>query len=297
MLICDAHSDTLHAIRNDDRAKTDITLERLEKGHVNLQTLAMFVGDSEKMEDIELAFTQMLKAFEHLKQNGYVQAFDPSETQEGKVKVMLSIEGCEIFKESVDEIDRFKEMGVRMAALVWNYKNALGMPAKFDDTTGLTPFGKQAVKRMMQLKVAPDVSHLNIKGFYDVLEQGAVPVASHSCCRKLCNHFRNLNDDQLKAIFSVGGFVGVNFYPSFLNETGVATLDNVVDHIVHMMDKGGTKGVGFGSDFDGIETKVQGLENPLGYENLINQMRKRRFTEEEIKDVCGNNFLNYFKRI
>ena len=174
---------------------------------------------------------------------------------------MLTIEGGEAFGGDAAQVDRFADLGVRMAALVWNNENGVAHPALSGSGEGLTPLGWDIVSRMRSRHMAVDVSHLNERGFYDLLDGKAPPLASHSCARALCDHPRNLSDHQLRCLFEAGGYVGVNFYPLFLSDDSRADLDRVVDHIAHMCDLGGEAHVGLGSDFDGIETHPEGLRN------------------------------------
>ena len=296
MLICDTHCDTLYRrVRYPDEA-SDVTMERLNGGGISLQTLALFVGGDPRPETVRRLFDGMLAEFERLKDAGWVQAFDPREAEDGRVKVMLSIEGCEIFGTSLEAIAEWRDRGVRMAAITWNHLNALGTPAKINATDGLTPFGRQAVREMARVGMAPDTSHLNERGFYDILEMGIVPLASHSCCRALCGHARNLTDDQLKALFQAGGYVGLNFYPWFLSDDGRCTLDTLADHMLHMLELGGEGMVGLGSDFDGIEVKVPGLEHPGHLPALFETFERRGITGEILEGIAGKNLLRYYER-
>ena len=200
MILCDTHCDTLYALATRPGQPTDVTMERLQRAGVSLQTLALYVGGSPKQEDVKALFDKMLRVFEHLKEQGWEQAMDPREAEDGKVKVMLSIEGCEILEDGLDTISRWRDRGVRMAAITWNYENALATPAKLNSRDGLKPYGREAIREMARAGIAPDTSHLNEQGFWDILEMGIAPVASHSCCRALCSHARNLTDDQLKEL-------------------------------------------------------------------------------------------------
>ena len=111
MLICDTHCDTLYRrVRYPDEAP-DVTMERLNDGGISLQTLALFVGGDPRPETVRRLFDGMLAEFERLKDAGWVQAFDPREAEDGRVKVMLSIEGCEIFGTSLEAIAEWRERG------------------------------------------------------------------------------------------------------------------------------------------------------------------------------------------
>lgn len=299
MILCDAHADTLFRFAKNHKPPYDLTLERLKAGGVSLQVMAMFVGIDPKPEVIRDLFARMLKAKDKLVQEGWVQADDPREAREGQTRFMLSVEGCEPFEEGLHAIDRYRDLGVRMAAITWNHENRLGTPASVNQEDGLKPYGLQAARYMQSKGIALDVSHLNIPGFYDLLNKSdAPPLASHSCCRALCEHTRNLTDEQLKDLFKAGGYVGVNFLPYFLiGKDKPCTLDTVVDHIDHMHQLGGQGKVGFGSDFDGIDTKPEGLDNPADFPALIDKLRERGYTKQEIENIAGLNFLAYYQRI
>lgn len=297
MRICDAHADTLYNLVTAPGKKNDLDMDRLISGGVSLQTLAMYVGPKAPLEETEELFNRMLAVFEDLKQQGWVQAFDPSEAEEGKVKFMLSIEGCEVFERGLESIERYRKLGVRMAAVTWNHENALATPHCVNAADGLKPFGLEAVREMQRLKIAVDVSHLNEGGFYDILNKTDIPpMASHSCCRAIKNHSRNLTDDQLKDLFAAGGFVALNFYPHFLTN-GPCTLDTLVDHYDHLLAMGGEGKIGFGSDFDGIEAKPEGLDNPEDFPNLLAALRKRGYSEDNVRSIAGEGMIDYFTRI
>ena len=299
MILCDTHADTLFRIACDKPENLDVTIERLMAGGVSLQVLAMFVGMDNEPEKVEKRFQDMLAAYEGLKAQGWIQAFDPSEAEEGVVKTMLSVEGCEVFSAGLHTIAEYHAKGVRMAAVTWNYENALGIPACVNENQGLKAYGLEAVKEMQRLKIAVDVSHLNIAGFYDILNKtDAPPLASHSCCRALRNHPRNLTDRQLKDLFRAGGYVGLNFYPNFLVEEGQPCDINIlVDHIDHMHQLGGEGMVGFGSDFDGITAKPEGLDNPSDFPRLIAGLEARGYPMKAIEDIAGLSLLAYYGRL
>ncbi|MBQ2028028.1 MAG: membrane dipeptidase [Clostridia bacterium] len=295
MIICDTHCDTLYNLQVRPGSHLDVTMDTLKKGGVSLQTLAMFVGPGRK-GDVEALFAGMFHQFELLKEQGWKQVDDPSEAVDGEVSVMLSIEGCEPFDPGLEVIDEYRRRGVRMAAITWNHENTLAYPAMSGSTQGLKPYGLEAIRFMQQVGIAADVSHLNDAGVCDILEKcDKPPMASHSNCRALVNHPRNLSDELLRDIFAAGGYVGVNFWPTIVGEP--ANLDRVVDHIVHMYELGGEGKVGFGSDFDGIERKPEGLTGPQDFPNLIDCLRRRGFAEEDVKNIAGLGLVNYFKRI
>lgn len=300
MLVCDTHADTLYALASPDRpcgAPLDITAELLTAaGGVRVQCLALFVCTS-GMQMQPTIVQKELRAFERLKQQGFHQIVDLSQAREGVANAMLTIEGGEAFGSDVAQVDHFADLGVRMAALVWNNENGVAHPAITGSNEGLTPLGWDIVRRMRNRHMAVDVSHLNERGFYDLLDGEAPPLASHSCARALCNHPRNLTDHQLRCLFEAGGYVGVNFYPLFLSNDAQADLNRVIDHIAHICDLGGEAHVGLGSDFDGIDSWPEGLRNAGDIPALLDGMRRRGFDETLVEAVAGLNFKHYLERI
>lgn len=261
MLICDTHADTLY--RMQYTKNTDITLKRLlHPGHTWVQALALFVGGNGLKGDDRFLIDRELENFELLKKKGFHQIRRIEEAQPDKANVLLTIEGGEAFGDDLSSVQRFAELGVRIAALVWNNENLLAHPAVKGSDNGLTPFGWQVAKELRKQHIALDISHLNERGSWELMESSVPPMASHSCARALCDHPRNLTDEQLRALFHAGGYVGVNFYPVFLKESGQATVDDLIDHIAYMCDLGGERCVGLGSDFDGIDSYPEGLRTP-----------------------------------
>ncbi len=297
MILFDTHADTLYSLAMHPETPKDVTLDRLKAGGVTVQTLAMFVGGKNDEKHIARAFEKMQAEEEKLLAAGWKKLTDYRDAREGETAYILSVEGCDLLKNNLSLLETWRRRGVRMAALTWNYENCVGTPAKADAVTPLKPFGREAVKEMVRLGIAPDTSHLNERGFYDLLEMGVTPLASHSCCKALCGHCRNLTDDQLRAMFSAGGYVGVNFYPYFLDDGGVATIETICDHVIHMIDVGGEKQIGFGSDFDGIECKPRGMNGPQDFPRLLDALRGRGLTEEQLAGLCGRNLAAYYDRI
>ena len=221
MWICDTHSDTLYAMGVQHAKELMITPQRLRQGGVTLQTFALWTGSKGNQGDVNGIVAAEMAAIPALLAAGMRQVDDPAQAQEGESSFMLSIEGGEVFESGLETVAQWREKGVRMAALLWNNENALGHSAKSGSTQGLTSYGLQVVREMQRLHMAVDTSHLNEAGFYDIFAKTHVaPMASHSCCRALCDHFRNLTDEQLRLMIRQGGYVGINFYPAFLNQDG-----------------------------------------------------------------------------
>ena len=302
MLICDTHADTPWSMIDPDHNPSvpfDVLREHLTQSptDVRVQAQALFAG-TEGPEVCREVVRRELNALDALKKQGWRQVRDLSEALPGEANYLLTIEGCEVFLGDVDRVDLFADLGVRVAALTWNNPNGLCHPALSGVKDGLTPLGRQMVKRMRERHMAVDVSHLNMRGMFDLVEDGGKPpMASHSCVYSLCRHARNLTDDQLRALFEVGGFVGVNFFPGFLSEDGVADINRVIDHMAYMCDLGGENCVGFGSDFDGIDGWPEGLRNAGDVPKLVDGLLKRGFGKELTEKIAGLNFKNYLERL
>ena len=298
MFIADTHSDTLHALGVRHEQHPMITPQRLREGGVTLQVFALYTGSQGNRGDYEAVVAAEMAQVPGRVAAGMRQVTDPADAREGESCFMLSIEGGEVFEKDIASVAAWRKKGVRMAALLWNNENRLGYPAKSGIAKGLTDYGIAVVKEMQRLGMAVDTSHMNEAGFYDIFAKtNHAPMASHSCCRALCDHFRNLTDEQLRLLIREGGYVGVNFYPTFLSADGKADVKRVAEHIDHICQLGGEGIVGFGSDFDGIETTPEGLSHPGEIPNLLEELRRRGYSEEAIEGVAGKNLLAYYARL
>lgn len=302
MFVVDTHCDTLwkYAVQGAERSTPCVTPETLKKGGVTVQVCALFAGSDGPQGKNERAPQNVaaaeLAALPKLTGAGVRQVDSPFEANEGETCLMLSIEGAEVFGDSLERLRELRRRGVRLCALTWNHENLLAYPHCAQGHRGLKPFGWECVREMEALGVAVDVSHLGEGGFWDLVFHAAKPpMASHSCCRTLCEKTRNLTDDQIRALIECGGWIGVNFYTAFINGSARCTLDELCDHFVHIAELGGVKHMGFGSDFDGIETAPQGLESPADLPRLMEMLRLRGFSADEVEGIAGRNFLEYFR--
>ena len=298
MFVADAHCDTLYqiAIKGMAPGNCTVTPQRLKAGGVCLQTFALFAGREGPKGTPYADGLAMLAAASWLDAPMIVDDLPvvPPEKPMG----IFSCEGGEMLEGSLERLNEFQQAArLRMIALTWNFENEIGRPAVNGPRGGLKPFGVKLLAAMDRYGILPDTSHLNESGFWDVCERSALPpIASHSDCRWLCDVPRNLSRQQAKAIIQRGGFIGVNFYSDFLRSDGPATLDDVVRHIDALCELGGEHVVGFGSDFDGIETWPEGLGNPSGFPVLLDALRKRGYSEQTLENLAGLNLWNLLKR-
>ncbi len=300
MFIADTHSDTLFSLGVMKRPLTEccITPERLHKGGVTLQTFALWSGPKGPGGDYRAVAEAEYAAVSQLTAAGLRQVDAPAQAREGENAFMLSLEGCEVFQDGLSAVADWRARGIRMGALVWNHQNAIGTPAKVNADDPLTDYGIRVVHEMQRLGMAVDVSHLNEGGFWDLFRRGhRPPMASHSCCRALCDHFRNLTDEQIRMMIQYGGYIGVNFYPVFLSEDGKADSVTIAQHIDHICQLGGAEIVGFGSDFDGIECFPEDVRHPGEMGNLLEALRNYGYDDEALEGICGGNLRDYYARL
>ena len=145
---------------------------------------------------------------------------------------------------------------------------------------------------MNRLGILVDVSHVSDDTFYDVLKYSTKPVvATHSCCRALCNQPRNMTDDMIKTLAAAGGVIQINFYPIFLNGSEHASYKLIADHIDHAVHIAGIDHVGIGSDYDGIEVTPEGMADISTMPMLFDELRSRGYSEEDLRKIAGENFF------
>ncbi|HJP32316.1 MAG TPA: dipeptidase [Candidatus Latescibacteria bacterium] len=211
----------------------------------------------------------------------------------GKVAVLLAVENTAALQHSLYAIDALYELGVRTMTLTHSARTEAADGCEVEGGGGLTGFGRDVVRRMNELGLLVDVSHLNERGFWDTLEHSTAPVvASHSCCWALCDHRRNLTDEQLRALGDAGGVVGITFVPFFV-DTSAPSLDRLVEHFEHALEVAGGTSVGLGSDFDGGgDLLAHGGELPRITEALL----ARGLAEDVVRGILGANHLRLLRQ-
>lgn len=224
-----------------------------------------------------------------------------------KTAAFITCEGGSPFADS-EGAERAKRCGVKLITLTWNAENELGFGCQSGVDKGLKPMGKLLLQGMAKNKIAADVSHLNRKGFYDVIESGAKVVASHSNCEKVLletrfesedKYFscrRSLNDEQIKLLIETKGLIGMNFCKSFLGDEGDDGFDALYRHISHILDLGGENCLAIGSDYDGCEINHElcGIEK---MPDLRKYLLAKGIGEELAEKIFFANSYNFFKNI
>ncbi len=215
-----------------------------------------------------------------------------------KLGMILSIEDASCLNGNISNLYKLYEKGIRMIGLTWNTNNEIGTGAyHIENTSGLTIFGEEVVKKMNEIGCIVDVSHLSKKSFYDVMNISKKPVvASHSCASGIYDHERNLDDLQIKMIADKGGIIGLNFYSLFISpKNHNVDINMLVEHIQHIYDLAGIDCIALGSDFDGMNKPMEGLVDNSMYINLKKCLQNRSFTNTQINKIMWENAYNFFK--
>lgn len=248
-----------------------------------------------------------------------------------EVGILLAVEGGDALGGDLGRLEQWKALGVRYITLAWDDTALSG--SAFGGGGGLTPLGREALQRMEELGILVDVSHMSDAAFTDVERLAKVPfVATHSNCRALCRARRNLTDDQIRCIAERGGAVGVMFTAGFVDEklrlleapwraryftmlrdgeSGAEALmaeadaalasaplpgiDEVVDHLAHLVEVGGLSCAAIGTDFDGTPKVPDGLGDCAALPALLARMRARGFSDVEVEAICWGNWERVFE--
>lgn len=221
---------------------------------------------------------------------------------EGKISAFFTVEEGGILNHNLERISILYEKGIRLITPMWNYENCIGWPNSRDRdimNRGLKPFGIEAVEEMNRLGIILDVSHASDGTFQDILRYTDGPViASHSNCRALCSHPRNLSDEMIRRLAESGGISGLNFYGNFLGTEGESRIEEMTAHILHMIQKGGKSFPAIGTDFDGFDgMKHMDIPDISGLEKLWSALKKKGLSEDELEKIWSGNALRVIKEI
>ena len=267
-----------------------IDMERLCQYPSYTQVFAAFVAPEYRDCAMERTLCILEKFHREAAQNGITvcKSYSDWENAKTNVKAFLSIEGGEAIS-SLADLERLYELGVRMIAPTWNFRNHIACGVMESEDTGLTPFGRELIREMNRLGIIIDVSHLSQKSFWDICDISQKPVcASHSNSRSVKNHPRNLTDEQFVKIKEMGGVVGINFYPPFLGDD----ISDATRHIERFLSLGGEDNIGLGSDFDGVDSLPGGM---CGVQDMGRFMEMLPYSVEIKEKIAFRNFLRVIK--
>ena len=357
-IVVDTHNDLLstaiekgYSIDKDLSGKTHSDLDRFKKGGVDVQLFSIWC-DGLKENPYAWANREMdtLDAAAKRNPDKIVKAGNPAEllqaVKEKKLAAMFGVEGGHMIENNLDNLNNFYTRGVRYMTLTWNNSTGWATSA-LDETTkadslkhkGLTDFGKQVVKRMNELGMLVDLSHVGETTFWDAIKTTTKPViVSHSCVYSLCPHRRNLKDDQILAVGKNGGVIHLNFYSGFLDSSFDRRthlfnmrhqyerdsllkqnpepyfadmflftkypeevkelrppLSLLIDHLDYIVKLIGVEHVGIGSDYDGVNSLPQQLDDITAMPLITKELLARGYNKKDIRKILGENFMRIFK--
>lgn len=324
--IIDAHFDLPWDVANQrERGKDQVIaaqyLDRFREGGLSLLVSAIFIEDFFLPEmGLRKALDQISHLAEELDGLSATMSLCRSladihaARREGRIGVLLSLEGADPLQNDLNLLRIFYDLGVRGLGLTWSRRNYAADGCAFSaepegHPCGLTGFGRALVKKADHLGMLVDVSHLNAAGFWDVLKVASKPViASHSNCRALADTPRNLNDDQIRALADVGGVMGINAISAFVGDGArKRTSEDLLNHVDHVVDLVGIAHVGIGLDFCGGFKDYLSLPHYLDtydvlpghhhLKDLTSGMVQRGYSDEDVLKVLGGNFLRVYEQV
>ncbi len=264
-----------------------------------------FIVGNGKIADVWVTAEMMHEDIEHhpdrllhvLSTNDILRA-----REDGRIGILMGVESIGHWADGrIDIVRMLYRIGVRLMGIIYMQGTKSSMaactPAEREEyrrtAKGLLPFGFEVLREVNALGIVPDLSHINDAAFFEVLEHSTrPPIVSHTAVFTLCNNFRCLTDDQIKALAEVNGAMGITFVPRYIDsEPGNATIDRVAQHVCHVADLVGTDHVGIGSDFDGIGRTVPVVPDPSMLVHLTRSMMAHGLSADEIRRIWSGNFL------
>ncbi len=318
VLTLDSHCDTpmffgkgVYLTRRDPQLLVDF--HKMAEGHLDASIMVAYLPQGVRTDEALHAATRTADAIlDEIKRRvdeapGAAMAYTPDDLLRNKRlglrSVMPGIENGYALGRDTANVRHFKEKGVVYITLCHNGDNDICDSARRSaaEHGGLSAFGREVVAEMNRCGVMVDLSHAAESSFYDALEASDTPiVCSHASARALCNHPRNLTDDQLRALAKAGGVAQVTLYHGFLrlgSETpDGATIDDAVRHLLHMADVAGIDHVGVGTDFDG-DGGIRGCACASELINLTRRLLAEGLTRDDLEKVWGGNFLRVMRQV
>lgn len=322
-MIFDCHADVLVDVTNrrlvgEKNIIKENYIKRYKDAGVNASIFVLWVKPNEddsineqRLQELEReGIKELEENIDIIKRVYKVDDFYKAQ-EEGKLAVMLGIEGLCGIGENLELLDELYEKGVRHVSLTWNEENVLATGAKGSPQRGFTPLGIKAVEKLESLGIVIDVSHLNDASFWDLIQIAKKPlIASHSNARSLCPVPRNLTDEQIVAIANTGGVIGINSIREFnAMEEQNQTAKSLVDHVDYMVKLVGIDHIGFGFDFcdmlDNDSSYDPSITHDRDYELysiegvkiFIKELENRGYKGEELEKLKYKNFMRVFGEI
>jgi membrane dipeptidase len=354
-LIWDCHNDLAYRALYEglDIGKRlpggQVDIPRLLEGNVDVQVVALFVQNymypdraarqaSELLEAMVQAIAKNSRLVELARTGSDVERIVAS----GKIAMPLAIEGGHAIEDSLDRLREFHRKGVSSMTLTHNISHGWAdSSADKPRWNGLNQLGREVVREMNRLGMVIDVSHVSDKAFFDVLESTRDPVIlSHSGCRAVNPHRRNVSDEMLRALAKNGGVIGIVFELTYLSQAygkaaeelraisrpffeevppvedtdlritlehlsqgrdwpleGKPTVEDILDHIDHAVKTAGVDHVGLGADMYPRTPSPEGVRGAHDYGNITRGLKRRGYSDEDVKKIMGGNFLRVWKRV
>lgn len=305
----DMHLDTptqlfTKGLHMDASAGLEASIEQLKRGGTNVAVEVLWPprNTSHRKRTFDL-LSLMEREIE--RSTDLVLATEPEQARkiagQGNIAVVFSLEGAHGLGTGDDWRDAFNALydrGLRLLGVTWSLSNRFAGSSS-DGGGGLTPEGVELMELARAKRVVIDVSHASPQATMEICQGSSVPViASHSNCAAVKNHSRNLSDEAIACIAKTGGVIGLNFHAPFVGDAAnPATVSRLADHADHMARIGGHGVVGLGSDFDGYIRKPAGLPNASKIPSLWVELRRRGWTEEQIRGVKGEHFMRAWSAV
>ena len=318
--VFDVHSDLLTNVTLRRQAgETDVIrahhIQQLRAGNVCAMLCCIWIdppyteNPPTRMIEIMASACAELREAQDIAEAAYSSADIERICAEGKLAILLGMEGLSGLHGQVDFLDVLYAWGVRHAMLTWNEANAFANGASCHEDKGLTSLGIKALARMEELGMLVDVSHANERTFWDICERTTKPfIASHSNAYALCAHARNLKDDQIKALAARGGVIGMNAWPEFIDDAA-PSAERLADHVDHICDLVGPDHIACGFDFCDYLTSdtldsftssdvvTEGLESAANVPRLFTLLRARGYSEEDVEKIAHGNMMRVVKDV
>jgi len=321
MKVFDAHSDiwsdvTVQRLAGESDVLRRRHMDRLAKGGVEGSVFVIWVDPPYDTDHMARTKDIMASVRAELQESDAVTVVHSYEEMQaaraaGKFYVFIGVEGLAAIGEDVGLIDWYYDFGARHAGLTWNEANALATGVLGDPDRGLTDAGRAAVRRIQDKHMLLDMSHINEKSFWDVVDAASAPIlATHSNCRALCDVPRNLTDEQLRAIRDLKGVVGLNSFNLFVDpDPAKQDVEHLAQHAGHMIDVMGIDHVGCGFDFfeflgqDAMSSMTDSSPSTIGLAdcsqipNLFACFERMGMTRAEMEKIAFGNFHDLIRRV
>lgn len=307
--VIDFHCDVLSKIQQNPQIsfinndQLDMSYERMKEGNIALQCFAIYLSERLGQAQFHHITEQINIFYEQVVSQNIVLITNKQDLllakQQGKIGGLLSIEGAAGLEGNLTYVKQCYEQGVRFLGLTWNYTNWAADGILEPRNGGLTEAGVQLVHKCHELGIVIDVSHLSTNGFWQLSEmahQANKPfIASHSNAIAVCGNVRNLCDEQIRDIIELHGRIGLNFYPPFVTNDPHPDASALLPHLEHICELGGAKHIMMGSDFDGIDIHLEGLDSGASYPHLT-EILLRYYSENLVKDWLYNNAFTFLEK-